>query len=133
MRVPIFVIAGLPNKNEVEHLPELQSKLNAALNKIVPGLTALRKEHLFTIRHDNATIYAALMKNEAEMKDWKKMAKDFELTIDMSGLNRKSLEARLNSIKRTFPTLYQDVHYNIARATFDVMEDLPNIKIYGFL
>lgn len=133
MRVPIFVFVGLPDKNEVDHLPELQLRLDKRLDKIVRGLTAAHKEHLLTVRHGNATVYAALMKSEAEMKDWTKMAKDFELTTDRNELSGAALGARLNNIKMAFPTLYKDVHYEIAKATFDVMEGLPNTHIYGFL
>jgi len=129
----MFVFIGLPDKNEVDHFPDLQSRLNESLNNVVPGLSAVRKEHLFTVRHDNATIYAALMKTETEMKDWRKMAKDFELTIDRNELSSVSLDERLTKIRKAFPDLYKEVHYDIARATFDAMDGLSNLKTYAFL
>jgi hypothetical protein len=133
MRAPMFVFVGLPDKKEIDYVPDLQSRLNESLNNVVPGLSAVRKEHLFIVRHDNATIYAAVMMSETEMKDWTKMAKDFELTIDRSELSSTSLEARLAKIKKAFPKLYKEVHYDIARVTFDAMKGLSNLKIYAFL
>jgi hypothetical protein len=57
---------------------------------------------------------------------------DAELSVDQSKLNKEKLSNRYENLKRSFPNLYEDLHYSLATKVFDKMNKFSNLFIYSF-
>ena len=132
MQSKLFLFVGVPDKNSDATLDKLEERLKA---KVLPNGTVIsfkRKDKLLSARLEDTSYYITVLSNNEDIKDYYKMAKDFELNYDKKPVNRQELINRYTILKSSSSNLYKDIHYNIALEIFDEMETLQNQVIYAF-
>jgi len=133
MQSMIFMFIGLTDNNIESQLDMLQEGLNSVLvkNKILSQFNR-SEEILLMSELDDVSFYVSLVNTETELEEWIQMAKDFELSIDLSEVNNQNLIKRYESLKKRLPALYSDIHYTLAKIIFEEMNTFPGIQVYSF-
>ena len=60
------------------------------------------------------------------------MATDFELSIDLTELDKDKIIKRYERLKISSPSLYDDLHYSLAETIFNEMSKFSKLSIYSF-
>jgi hypothetical protein len=132
MQNRLFVFIGLQNDNLSNDLNKVLDKLNDRFSKANTSIQFVRKDKLVSTRIEGVSFYISLLTSRDEIDDWVQMATDFELTIDLSTVNKEILNERYEEMKKALPNLYTDIHYSVATSIFEEMNSLPGTSIYSF-
>src|SRR4051812_12341516 len=103
MQSRLFVFIGLPNGNSDADLNILQERLNKRFSEGNVLLQFSRKEELLTGRYEGVNFYISILKSKNELPDWFEMAKNFELTVNLSKVNKEELSNRYNKSVTLYP------------------------------
>ena len=128
----MFVFVGLRNDNSVTDLSALVGRLNVRFQSVEPPFHFSRDKELISTRIDDVVFYISFLKDKSEIDDWIQMARNFELTIDISTLTKETLLTRYSKLKDLSPDLYDSCHYFVAEGIFSEMQELVNTTIYSF-
>lgn len=132
MHTKVFVFIGLPNSKSAPTTDELQDKLQLELSTNGKALQFSKKDKLLTSRYNDVSYYVSVLNSKNELKDWLKMAKDFELSSDKSSLTEKTINDRYNKLRITKPTLYSETEYSIAMTIFNTLKQCTCLEIISF-
>jgi hypothetical protein len=132
MQTPMFVFAGLRESSSADDIQVLMNRLNQnfAEQKLVVKFT--RKELLLIANFDDVQFYVSLFSKNKELRDWFKMAKDFELVADPNPIDDEGLSKRYEKKKIASPELYNDIHYLIGQIIFSEISKFDPVNIYLF-
>ena len=128
----MFVFVGLRNDNSDTDLNSLVSRLNHRFRHSDPPFYFSRDKELISTRIDDVVFYISFLKDKTEINEWVQMARDFELSVDMSILTKEALLIRYNKLNDLFPDLYNPFHYFVAEGIFEEMNELVNTTIFSF-
>ena len=132
MQSLMFIFLGLrqdlPNLNIETFADGLREKLKGSKMPMV--LTT--KDNLITGHFEDASYYISFLDKANELKDWYKMAKDFELKVERKSVFKKDLLNRYESLIHSSANLYKREHFSIGLLIFEELEKLPNVEIYSF-
>jgi hypothetical protein len=132
MQTPMFVFSDLRKKWVSEDIEFLLIKLQQSFAVKEISIDFTRKDNLLSSRFDGVSYYVAYMKDRSELKDWRQMAKDFELTSKPNPIDKKGLETRYQAKKMSSPGLYKEIHYFIGEIIFEEMNKVPPVEIYFY-
>jgi hypothetical protein len=132
MQSQMFVFVGKRNDNSITDLDALVRRLNLRFQSIEPPFHFDLDKELISTRIDDVIFYISFLNDKSEIDEWIQMARDFELTIDMSTLTKETLLTRYGKLKDLSPDLYDSFHYFVAEGIFTEMNELVNTTIYSF-
>ena len=132
MQTPMFVFAGLRDQRSFDDTAILLAGFNEEFAAQSIPINFTRDDELLTSEFGDAGFYIAFMKDKSELKDWLKLAKDFQLTAASNPINEDGLTKAIEQKKFLKPGLYSDQDYSIARTIFIEMDKFSPIKIYFF-
>ena len=90
------------------------------------------KDKLLNARFENVSYYVSLIRDKNEIKDWTKMAKDFELDGNKQPVDEVEFLECNNRKKIKNPAFYSDQHYSIAETIFDSLNNFSEMEIYFY-
>lgn len=128
----MFVFIGVPKSLSAPTIDELQDKLQFELSTTDKTLQFSKSDRLLTARYNDISYYVSILTSKNELKDWLKMAKNFELSLDKSNLTDKTITDRYNKLRITKPTLYSETDYSIAMAIFNTLNQFTGLEIISF-
>jgi hypothetical protein len=91
MQSRLFVFIGLPQEKSEADLNILQERLNKRFSEGEFLLQFSKKEELLTARFQGVNFYVSILKSKKELPEWFEMAKNFELTVNVSAFNKEEL------------------------------------------
>ena len=132
MQSKMFVFIGVPNSKSVPTTDELLDKLQLKLSNADKGLQFSKKDKLLISRFNDVSYYVSILNSKNELKDWLKMAKDFELSSDNSSLTTKAIAGRYDKLRITKPNLYSETDYAIAMTIYNTLDQFTGLDIISF-
>ena len=122
MQSLLFVFIGLTQKNSDANLSILMERLNEKFEKDKLAISFSQKDELLSARFNEVSFYISFLKNKNELKEWKQMAKNFELKFNDKPVNKIELVTRYNSLQRSQSNLYKEIHFEIGISIIEEME-----------
>lgn len=132
MQTKIFVFIGVPNSKPVPTTDELQGRLQFQFLTTDKSIQFTKKDKLLTSRCNDVSYYVSILDSKKELKDWLRMAKDFELSSDTTSLTEKTISDRYDKLRITKPNLYSENEYSIAETIFNAMKQFGQLDIISF-
>lgn len=108
----------------------LRSRIQHVLDTKGIELTVEQKDQLLLARFEGVSFYCSLLKDKSELKDWFRMAKDFELSVNKKPVKRADLQNQYAKIQ-SGDIRYRETHFSIAWAIFDELDRL-GLETYAF-
>ena len=132
MQSLMFVFIGLRKNRLNVNLSVFSETLEKSLEKKEINMQFIEKEKLLLGRFSEVSYYVSFLTNKDDLKDWYRMAKDFELKIEKEVITRDKLLKRYTALFQAKSNQYQRIHFIIGETIFEEMDKLPNLLIYSF-
>src|SRR3569623_1776783 len=111
MQSKMFIFIGVPNSKPSPTTDELQDQLQSQFSTSDESLQFTRKGKLLTSRYNDVNYYISILKSKKELKDWLQMARNFELSSDITSLTEKTIVDRYDKLRIIKPGMYSETEY----------------------
>jgi hypothetical protein len=132
MQTKMFVFIGVPNSKASPTTAELHDQLNSQFATTDKSFQFTKKDKLLTSRYNDVSYYVSILDSKKDLKDWLQMAKDFELSSDITSLTETAIANRYDKLRITQPSLYSETEYTIAVIVFNAMKQFTSLDIISF-
>src|ERR1700759_2163277 len=131
MKSPIFIFAGVSHNGSGSDLEAFKNRLYPRLNHLplILNITNTGHQLILALTNPDFRFYISLIKPK-QLKDFKMLARDFDLPCDGKEINMQRLSIIFNVIEKEswYPfKLYHEVGF----AILDELEKLENVSPYS--
>ena len=131
MQTRMFVFIGVPNLKSQATISEIEERLKFEFSTS-DKFEFTRKDKLLISQYNDVSYYISVLESKKELKDWTQMAKDFELSSDLTILTENSIDERYDKLRITKPGLYSETEYSIAMTIFKAIGRFDSLDIISF-
>ena len=131
MKSPIFIFAGLGNDGSVLDLEAMKNRLRRRLQHLPLILNIDISGHylILTLTNPDFRFYISLIQQK-QFKDFRMLARDFNLPWDGKEINMQRLSIIFNIIEKEGWYPFK-LHHEVGFAILDELENLENVIPYS--
>ena len=132
MQTKMFVFVGIPRAKSFPTIGELQNRLESEFSSTGKSLQFTKKEQLLSARHNGVSYYVSILDSKKDLKHWIQMARDFEISSDLTSLIESRIDNRYNELRITKPGLYSEIEYSIVMIIFSTISKFESLDLMSF-